>query len=94
MAKLRCPNCHEVNIMSTTNSRQRERGLVRTRKCSLCGYVFLTIEKYSKETIIEMESDVKQICREDVYADIFYKERCGIRKVLNTLEDNTQEDRK
>lgn len=75
MAKMRCPNCREVSIITVTDSRQRGRGFIRTRECPNCGYKFLTKEKYSKDTLIELEEGTKQLCREKVYTEIFRKER-------------------
>ena len=65
--------------MAIIDSRQRERGFIRTRECYFCGCKFLTKEVYSIDTLDEIEKDKEpQICREKVYKEIFNKNREGI----------------
>lgn len=41
---MKCPKCNS-NQQYVTDSRERFRGVVRTRRCERCGYVFKTVEK-------------------------------------------------
>lgn len=52
---LRCPYCRSINTEVKDGKRLRKRGLIRSRYCADCEKRFRTIEKYSKETLIEVE---------------------------------------
>ena len=46
---MKCPYCQSENNLCT-NSRQRDRGRVRHRRCNNCGQTFRTVERYTLKT--------------------------------------------
>lgn len=53
MPVLRCPYCRKLDTELFDGKRERTRGYVRMRICKSCGKKFSTIERYSKQTIME-----------------------------------------
>ena len=50
---MKCPNCNSESTL-VYNSRQRQRGLVRSRRCQDCGKTFTAVERYSLKTLKEV----------------------------------------
>ena len=56
---MKCPECGTEN-QTVKDSRLRLRGWVRKRQCNVCGYEFRTVERYSWDTLEEIENMQKE----------------------------------
>lgn len=56
---MKCPYCQSEDNLCT-NSRQRDRGRVRHRRCNNCGQTFRTVERYTVATLEAVENYRKE----------------------------------
>ena len=53
---MRCPICGSEN-QKVKDSRERQKGRLRYRRCLCCGENFITIERYSSRTVKAMQKE-------------------------------------
>ena len=53
---MNCPKCKSADLrVNDSRERKRVNGWVRYRQCNSCGYAFRTIERYSFDTLQEID---------------------------------------